>query len=300
MHGCILKSLKFQPCIGSGPFVRLRSQGIGIASLEACQDFIAPRGIDNDHKTPGLAEAHRRRKAARPKQAFQDGFWDGIAPEASDVAAPTEQIQQFGLELLIKVHLVDSIAGLAHPVFLELSATFCNAPSMARVRTKLLEYLAVTESDGNTSVRLSVAIDAHVGLRCRKAVFYQRMRTEFGRHGISINSDSDGEMLVAAPAGIEGGLDDALVRIDKAIGQFRNQPMTPRMVEEVLSITKQERSRWSKDGRLRRSGTASFKRGQAIQIYTHSPEVVAALADDPTIIASWRAEYAAKVEPRGG
>jgi hypothetical protein len=133
---------------------------------------------------------------------------------------------------------------------------------MARARTKLLEYLAVTESDGNTSVRLGVAIDAHVGLRCRKAVFYQRMRTEFGRHGISINSDSDGEMLVAAPAGIEGGLDDALVRIDKAIGQFRNQPMTPRMVEEVLSITEQERSRWSKDGRLRRSGTASFKRGR--------------------------------------
>jgi hypothetical protein len=157
-------------------------------------------------------------------------------------------------------------------------------------RERLWKYLTVVQVGDNVSISLGPAVDVHVGLRCRKAVFCKRIRMEFDRHGISVIADADERFLGPAQLSTEPVLAGALSKIDSFIGPFQNQPLTPRMVEEVLGITKQERSRWSKDGRLRRSGTANFKRGQAIQIYTHSADVIAALADDPSIIASWRSQ----------
>jgi hypothetical protein len=139
--------------------------------------------------------------------------------------------------------------------------------------------------------RLGRHIVENVGLRCRKSLFEARIKLELGRAGIPASTDRE---CVVTPAGSEfiAGTRKAIAKIDRYIDQFLDQPLTPRMVEDVLGITKQERSRWSKDGRLKRSGTASFKRGQVVQFYTHSVEFISALARHPSIIAVWRAEDA--------
>jgi hypothetical protein len=62
------------------------------------------------------------------------------------------------------------------------------------------------------------------------------------------------------------------------------------MVEEILSITSDERRRWTKDGRLPSSGTTSFKRGKnRVSLPLYSPEAIAALAQGQNLLQSWRA-----------
>src|SRR5262249_15381651 len=84
---------------------------------------------------------------------------------------------------------------------------------------------------------------------------------------------------------VEQIVDDLKRKLDV----IAKERLTPRMVEEILGITSKERSRWTKDGRLPKSGTSSFKRGrQKIQLSTHPPDKIAALAIHPEVIEAWR------------
>ena len=52
-----------------------------------------------------------------------------------------------------------------------------------------------------------------------------------------------------------------IAEIDSVLDGFARDRVTPRiMVEQVLGITTRERLRWTKDGRLPKSGAGSFKR----------------------------------------
>jgi len=80
-----------------------------------------------------------------------------------------------------------------------------------------------------------------------------------------------------------------IAEIDIVLDGFARGRVTPRMVEQVLGITTRERLRWSKDGRLPKSGAGSFKRGpRLIYFPLHPAHKIAALAADPSIIAGWR------------
>lgn len=70
--------------------------------------------------------------------------------------------------------------------------------------------------------------------------------------------------------------------------RIAHKPISQRQVERLLDISANERLRWSKDGRLRRSGTAQILRGAKIMLYTYPPREVERLLGAPEIIASWR------------
>jgi hypothetical protein len=78
------------------------------------------------------------------------------------------------------------------------------------------------------------------------------------------------------------------VVIEDAVEDIAFRPLSPKDVERSLHITAQERIRWTKDGRLKTSGSGSFRKGQAITFKTYC--VVAALksAANPGAIARWR------------
>jgi len=81
----------------------------------------------------------------------------------------------------------------------------------------------------------------------------------------------------------------AIEDIERMLDRFVGERLSPKMVEEILAITPVERSRWTKDGRLPRSGTGSFRKGRHIfQFYLHPAAEIAKLAADPTIISRWR------------
>lgn len=154
------------------------------------------------------------------------------------------------------------------------------------------KYLDVTYMGANSVlIALGTAVDKNEGLRNRKTTFEDRIALVMNREGARRLADHTGE---------KGSLWEykkepkaVIQALDRYIGYFLQKRLTPGMVEEVLDIIGQECRRWSKDGRLQRSGTASFRRGQVIQISTHSIETVTSLLDDSRIIESWRAQDAA-------
>jgi len=81
----------------------------------------------------------------------------------------------------------------------------------------------------------------------------------------------------------------AIEDIERMLDDFVKERLSPKMVEEILGITSVERLRWTKDGRLPKSGTGSFRKGRHVfQFYLHPPAEIAKLAADPTIISRWR------------
>jgi hypothetical protein len=99
------------------------------------------------------------------------------------------------------------------------------------------------------------------------------------------------EVRASIPRDDVGKLPDLLSEIDTALDAFRRQRLHPRVVEEILGITANERRRWTKDGRLPQSGSGSFRRGkQSIYFAFHPAAKIEALAREPEKIESWRNE----------
>jgi hypothetical protein len=111
-----------------------------------------------------------------------------------------------------------------------------------------------------------------------------------------IMRSSDGERITAC-FGFEAlhKLTAIVPEIDLMLDGFSKERLTPRMVEEILGISSVERRQWTKDGRLPKSGMASFRRGQqSFYLYLHPPDKIVRLAASPAIIARWRDEDAAR------
>ena len=90
-----------------------------------------------------------------------------------------------------------------------------------------------------------------------------------------------------------------IAKIDRLLDRFAKERLTPRMVEEILGISAAERLRWSKDERLPKSGTGSFRQGkQSIHFNLHPPDKIAELAADRSVIAKWREQDAAMFQQR--
>ncbi len=84
-----------------------------------------------------------------------------------------------------------------------------------------------------------------------------------------------------------------LTRLRKMLMAAQHEPLHPRIVEEILGITAQERIRWTKQGRFRRSGSGSFDSGwQIVTFPMYSAAAIAALVANPEEIAAWRNETA--------
>jgi hypothetical protein len=91
-------------------------------------------------------------------------------------------------------------------------------------------------------------------------------------------------------------LETVIAKIDLMLDRCANERLTPRMVEEILGITSAERRRWTKDGRLPKSGMASYRRGpQSFYLSLHPPKKIGQLANNPDLIAQWRKEDAERL-----
>jgi hypothetical protein len=91
------------------------------------------------------------------------------------------------------------------------------------------------------------------------------------------------------------GLRNLIAKIDKAVITFRSERLYPREVEEILGITSRERIRWTKEGRIPKSGKGSFGCGsRSIPFAMHPSDAIAALANGRHIIEAWRAADTAR------
>jgi hypothetical protein len=77
--------------------------------------------------------------------------------------------------------------------------------------------------------------------------------------------------------------------VEQRLEQLRQQPLTARMVEEILSITAAERRRWTKDRRLPNAGHAFFSQGKKqVGLFVYPPELIRDIAAHPELISTWR------------
>ncbi|WP_137864252.1 MULTISPECIES: hypothetical protein [unclassified Sphingomonas] len=120
----------------------------------------------------------------------------------------------------------------------------------------------------------------------RKRVFtalWGLFRREWAKAGDVLEIDTGGRFV-----------EDLVDRCAFALLEPATRPLTPRLVLAALPITKQERVRWTKDGRLAQSGAVTMKRAQLISVPTYAIDTIAALVASPEILSRWRAEDAAK------
>lgn len=80
----------------------------------------------------------------------------------------------------------------------------------------------------------------------------------------------------------------------RRIDEIATRAIARKHVERVLRITQGECTRWTKDGRLPKSGNLIINRGkhQRVQVSMYSPEAVADLASRPEVINFWRRQDA--------
>jgi hypothetical protein len=64
--------------------------------------------------------------------------------------------------------------------------------------------------------------------------------------------------------------------------------MTSHEVQDALNITARERIRWTKDGRLRTSGTFTARRQQVVTFSTYAVAYIEALSLRTETIEAWR------------
>ena len=96
------------------------------------------------------------------------------------------------------------------------------------------------------------------------------------------------ELRVALPDVPHEYLRNVIGDIAAVIEFIERLSLTPKEVEEALSITSRERIKWTKAGRLPRAEQRSFKKGQEIFYQCYSPLGIARLAMRPEDISEWR------------
>jgi hypothetical protein len=131
------------------------------------------------------------------------------------------------------------------------------------------------------------ALERHIGLKLRRKEVKRRISARTRALGVQRWSHDTNRLILEAAAD-----DPVIARCCEALASelamIADRPFSPRLLLAALSITNRERLRWSKDGRLRTSGSATIRRGQLIKIPTYDVALVAALIADPSIIAGWR------------
>lgn len=148
-------------------------------------------------------------------------------------------------------------------------------------------YAVLDAVDGEIEVRLVLPDPLPIGLEVhsgeRNALLRRLMINAGGRADLRLDRCVFPVDALAGAAELAGALQQGLERIAaKPIGQ--------KHVERILGISAAERLRWSKDGRLPRSGAAFIRPGRAlVSLSTYAPATIEALLAAPEVIADWRA-----------
>jgi hypothetical protein len=168
-------------------------------------------------------------------------------------------------------------------------------PRAADRRTRALRSSFVLRADTD-GLHISVGrcFDMHLGLRLRADEVQRCIYRVFGR-GSRWDPQLKELTCAAAPSPeVESRLDS----LAEALARIAWRPLTPRLVAAALGISAQERVRWTKDGRLPRSGQAFARRGALLSVPTYAVALIEDLAAHPEKVAAWREQEAALARAR--
>ncbi len=158
--------------------------------------------------------------------------------------------------------------------------------TLPRIKSR---FLGITLAEGVTIIQFNPnrALTAGSALRSQQAIRVVRSALKRLKNR-KIHDNKEG-LVAQIFHSDHAQIQQVVTALDQKLADFAEEPLTTKIVEEILCITSKERVRWSKDGRLPNTGRASFKRGQnRVNLFTYSPTVVMDLAKRPETIANWR------------
>lgn len=155
-------------------------------------------------------------------------------------------------------------------------------------RAQKCRFLDVSRCGGRLTVSVQRCFKEHVGLRVRRREARRRMKTYLSYLGPMTWSDAEAAFTIQSCNASVAAIESVLADIDSAFDAISRRSLPPDVVDEILGITAQERLRWTKDQRLRTSGSQLVSRGQRITLPLYPVNEIEQLLHDPTIIQAWR------------
>lgn len=158
-------------------------------------------------------------------------------------------------------------------------------------------YVDLMASDDSSTNRVKriwqLTYAARLGSSVRSKGLFLEVRSKLpktARKALSVNA---GQLILEMPAQQASQFASAAAVVAKTLEGIELRPVIPREIEDILGISRTERHRWLKDGRLRSLGTRTAKlRGRAtITFHVFDPRYVEDLLDGATVDA-WRADDA--------
>ncbi len=158
----------------------------------------------------------------------------------------------------------------------------------ARTRDSIRQAIGLVVTDDHILLALGECLDRHLGLSVRRGQAVRAINTTLRPLGAVEWPTRNHAALRWKPSSAQSrALLDGLAT---KLATLAKKPLTPKELMSAIPMTNAERIRWTKDGRLPRSGSAMIKRGQQIPVSSYSVNGIEKLLLTPDIVAEWRAE----------
>jgi hypothetical protein len=162
------------------------------------------------------------------------------------------------------------------------------APSRARAIRATIDII---DDEQGLRVGLARCFQAHLGLRLRITEFQTCIRRVTAKDTVRWH-DAAQELTLSAGGAVSA--EDVAWKLATRFAEIAWRPLTPRLLLAALNITTHERLRWTKDGRLRLSGSIQVRQGGVVfSVPTYPISLAEELNASPDILCTWREQDAA-------
>ncbi|OAF19650.1 hypothetical protein [Bradyrhizobium neotropicale] len=137
------------------------------------------------------------------------------------------------------------------------------------------------------AVRFSPAKNLTCGSRQRAGIAIRLVKSTFRQKLKCVVSEVPCGISIIFPEAAE--VTDVCAIAEQRLQRLQQEPLTTKMVEEILSVTPAELRCWTKQGRIPPVGRAFFSQGRKqVGVFVYAPEVICQLANQSDQISEWR------------
>jgi len=153
-------------------------------------------------------------------------------------------------------------------------------------RARITDCIHLFDRNGDTRLSFQQCIESNLGLSLRT-------RQVRGCISASVRAHTKIKWESATDAIIPLAFSDATLwaiieRLTERLLTIAVRPLTPRELLVALPISNKERLRWTKDGRLPRSGAVTIRRGRLISVPTYRVADVEEICANLHVVEAWR------------
>ena len=152
----------------------------------------------------------------------------------------------------------------------------------------ILSAIDFFERDGSVMLSLGRCFQSCIGLKIRQTQARRYLKSAVKRYCLLRWQSVSTASVLITDTRIEP--DRFREMVAAHLAEVAGQPLTPRFLVAALGITSRERVRWTKDGRLKSSGSITIDRGQRIFVPVYAIEDVEILVSNPGILDRWRTD----------